>query len=310
MIRVPLLPTLLVLSAIVAPPVLAQSGKTPAGNTFTEPEALTELGTVGAWTLSRYSVAGVPTCEVVQIVGTEAGLRFSASPQEATIGFSGEGSAAIDGPIPVTILWTGSNAGGSVQSMSLDAGSGFPWRVYTAPNDEPDGLIDMFMNARSVTFGYDGGAAGPQTVTYSLEGSSRAAQAALECAMPGSFQNPVLPDAPAATAAAAPRAAGQPYVLRGTCRLVVEGRTLIDRRGDCPIWMENDGSGAFWINTDRETYLGDYFASISPFGDGTASGHWNGEIGATHAQALLGEDFRMGAGGCWIGQRATICAAR
>lgn len=104
--------------------------------------------------------------------------------------------------------------------------------------------------------------------------------------------------------------AGESYVIRGTCRLVVDGQVLVDRHGDCPIWMANDGTGTFWINTDRDTYLGAYFAEIEPQGDGTGWGYWNGESGATHAQAALGEDFRMGAGGCWSNARAAICAAR
>lgn len=101
-----------------------------------------------------------------------------------------------------------------------------------------------------------------------------------------------------------------PYVIRGSCRLVVDGQTYVDIREGCLIWMAGDGTGTFWINTDRENYLGDYFAEIMPFGDGTASGHWNGEPGATHAQSRLGEDFRLGRGGCWEGARATACAAR
>lgn len=74
-----------------------------------------------------------------------------------------------------------------------------------------------------------------------------------------------------------------PYVIRGSCRLVVDGQTYVDIREGCLIWMA---------------------------GDGTASGHWNGEPGATHAQSRLGEDFRLGRGGCWEGARATVCAAR
>ena len=99
-------------------------------------------------------------------------------------------------------------------------------------------------------------------------------------------------------------------MIRGTCRLEVDGQTLVDRRGDCPIWMQNNGSGAFWINTDRESILGEYFAELEPAGDGTAQGHWNGLPGATHAQEYLGADFRLGPGGCWSNARATICAAR
>ncbi|MEC7764197.1 MAG: hypothetical protein VX874_20005 [Pseudomonadota bacterium] len=102
-----------------------------------------------------------------------------------------------------------------------------------------------------------------------------------------------------------------PYVIKGSCKLVVDGTTYVDMRGgSCPIWMEKDGTGRFWINTDRDGYLGDYFAEVSPAGDGTAQAHWNGTPGATHAQGYLGDDLTMGSGGCWTGKRVTVCAAR
>lgn len=114
-----------------------------------------------------------------------------------------------------------------------------------------------------------------------------------------------------ATTLCATAATADPYVIKGSCKLVVDGTTYLDmRNGTCPIWMENDGTGRFWINTDRDVYLGDYFAEVSPAGDGTAQAHWNGTPGATHAQGYLGDDLTMGAGGCWTGKRVTVCAAR
>lgn len=115
----------------------------------------------------------------------------------------------------------------------------------------------------------------------------------------------------AALALVTATASADPYVIRGACKLVVDGTTYLDiRDGTCPIWMENDGTGGFWINTDRDDYLGDYFAEVSPQGDGTATAHWNGTPGATHAQGYLGDDLTMGNGGCWTGARVTVCAAR
>ncbi|MCA2013406.1 hypothetical protein LCM17_18080 [Cereibacter sphaeroides] len=308
MIRAVTLPALLVLSLSTGM-ALAQADKDPGQPASSAAPQPTVLGHVGEWTLTRYGSAQQPAfCTVSHITASEHGLWFSADGVSTAFGFSALGSAAIDTTIPVTIAWVGNQRGSEQVNMVLDWSEGFPWRSYRASNAEPDGWMDVFQNASSISFRYDGGMAGQQEASFSLAGSSRAMRAALDCAMPGSSAAPVQPDA--ATAAAAPRVAGEPYVIRGTCRLVVEGVTYIDRRGDCPIWMENDGSGRFWINTDREGTLPDYFAELSPMGDGTASGHWNGSPGATHAQGFLGEDFRMGAGGCWIGQRATICAAR
>ena len=140
---------------------------------------------------------------------------------------------------------------------------------------------------------------GPQ---YSLSGSSAAIDLMMQCARGQSpSSQPAPPPAPAS---------GGPDVIHGACKLMVDGRMLLDIRQDCPIWMANDGTGAFWINTDRDVYLGDYFAEVTPSGNGLASGHWNGERGATHAQAWLGDDFRLGNRGCWSNARATICASR
>ena len=98
-------------------------------------------------------------------------------------------------------------------------------------------------------------------------------------------------------------------VIYGNCRLIVDGMTYIDMK-DCPIWLSNDGTGSFWINTDRENTLPDYFAELTPNGDGTASAHWNGEPGATHAQSLIGEDLKLGQGGCWSNGNSTLCASK
>lgn len=293
-------PLSVVLLALLLPaPLAAQDAKpgapaAPVGD-------WTELGQVGDWFLERRGDAAAPEeCAVWRMTGQEEGLRLSHGAGGTVIAFVGWGSAANPGPIPVTVYWNGTLDTRSDEVMPLDD-SRF-WRGMTLASDGPDGRMDLFMNGSAVTFVYQDQDGAQQVLTFPLTGSSRAARAVFDCAMPGSSQNPVRADS-------AP-AAGQPYVLAGSCSLVVEGRTLLDRRGDCPIWMQNDGTGAFWINTDREAYLGEYFASIEPRGDGTASGHWNGMPGATHAQAFLGEDFRMGGGGCWSNARATICAAR
>lgn len=291
----PVFAVLTLLVAVPATPLLAQSGKPDAATEWTD------LGRVGDWMLERRGPAQNPSeCAVWMMTGQEQGLRLSHGANGTVIAFVGAGSASDPGPIPVTVYWNGNLDTRSDEVMPLD-GSLF-WRGMTLANDGPDGRTDLFMNGQAVTFVYSDVNGAQQVLTFPLTGSSRAARAAFDCAMPGSSQNPVRPDS-------AP-SAGQPYVLAGSCRLVVDGRTLLDRRGDCPIWMQNDGTGTFWINTDREGFLGEVFASIEPRGDGTASGHWNGIAGATHAQAFLGEDFRMGSGGCWSNTRATICAAR
>lgn len=117
-----------------------------------------------------------------------------------------------------------------------------------------------------------------------------------------------MPSNPTGAGAAGP--GGKEAVIRGSCKLKVDGHTYVDIRETCPIWLAYDGTGRFWINTDRSGYLGDYFAEVAPAGNGTASANWNGIEGGTHAQNFLGEDFRKAPGGCWVNNFAEICATR
>jgi|GEM_PF-5705836 len=290
----------LIITSLAAGPLAAQSGKQSGKTDTPAATAVSDLGQIGEWSLHRTGPEAQPlSCTAYRFSGSEEGLRFEARHDQTAIGFIGYATAASDAPLSVTIWFDDNRAEARSFVLPLESDeSGLGWRNYRTPNDLPDPMLDLFANASSVHFAYE--VDGPQVASHTLRGSSRAMQATLACAMPGSVENPVTPDA-------SPDA---PSVIRGSCRLVVDGRTYIDRRGDCPIWMQNDGSGTFWINTDRESPLPDYFATLEPQGNGIGWAYWNAEPGATHAQAPLGEDFRMGAGGCWSNARATICAAR
>lgn len=285
---------------VAAGPLAAQTGKPAPAPAAAPDQAYVDVGQFGDWSMHRRGPAASPqSCWTYLFTGSEEGLRIEARPDQTAIGFIGMASAASEAPMPVTIWFDNHRDRAQTFVLPLETDeSGLGWRNYRSRNDSPDGMLDLFANASTMHVAYD--SFGPQVMSYPLRGSNRALHETLACAMPGSVEHAVQPDA----------GPGQPYVIRGTCRLVVDGSTLIDRRGDCPIWMANDGTGTFWINTDRESPLPDYFAELEPQGNGIGWAHWNGEPGATHAQALLGEDFRMGSGGCWSNARATICAAR
>ena len=260
-----------------------------------------DLGTIGGWTLLRSGDAAHPESCTAQIAfDGERGLRVDARPETTAIGFVSPGSALAQEPIRVAVWFNGERDEARMLFMALEIdATGTPWRSYRRSNAEPEGILDLFANAETMHVAYN--AQGLQEIAFSLRGSNRALLGALACALPGSFETPpVAPEPPA----------GASRVIIGRCSLVVDGQTYVERRGDCPIWMAGDGSGAFWINTDRDSYLGEYFAEIVPAGDGTAQGHWTAERGATHAQAFLGEDFRLQGGGCWVGARARVCAMR
>lgn len=81
------------------------------------------------------------------------------------------------------------------------------------------------------------------------------------------------------------------------CSLKVKGKTYL--KGTCIYDADTDGS--FRLFGDK------YFVYLNMLEKGVAGASWNGTSQASHAQELLGEDFKR-KGGCWIGKQAEICA--
>ncbi|MBB4123477.1 hypothetical protein [Martelella radicis] len=253
------------------------------------------------WEITQIKDNGqVTACEAMRITGSEEGLFFRHDASTTGIGFSSYASAASPFPVDVEMWFDGDRSSRMTYAMQLVPDQyTFEWRTLLLPNDEPWGEIDLFANASSIHFGYDTGT-GWNEVAFALSGSSRASEETFACFQNASSPPPAQPQ----------QQSSGPNVIYGSCKLIVAGKTYVDMAAGCPIWLANDGTGTFWINTDRENYLGQYFAEVSPFGDGTAGAHWNAEPGATHAQAPLGEGFRLTGGGCWTNGNATVCAAR
>ena len=89
----------------------------------------------------------------------------------------------------------------------------------------------------------------------------------------------------------------------GECLLEVDGKTYID--GPCNIEMDQDGS--FSIGAGG-TQPSKYFARATRYKDSPrfAGGVWNGVEAASEAHDRLGD--MSGGGGCWVNERASICA--
>ncbi len=81
------------------------------------------------------------------------------------------------------------------------------------------------------------------------------------------------------------------------CSLKVKGKTYL--KGTCMYDADKDGS--FRLFGDK------YFVYLNMLEKGVAGASWNGKSQASHAQELLGEDFKL-KGGCWVGKDAEICA--
>lgn len=285
----------------------------------------TEYGKVGDWTLrvAKSPSGRTEICDAYVIAGSERALRIEFNPGSMVVAFNGRASSASEKPMNVEVWFDDDRAESKTYEMSVVAdATDHTWRGLTEIDDGPSGLLDMLSNLSSIHFAYTVPGKGPHTETFKLEGTNKVVKRMLAC-MEGRLGG--VTAAPRTVTAAGPAASaakssvtkagaagpgGKEAVIEGSCRLKVDGRTYVDIHDTCLIWLANDGTGRFWINTDRSTRLGDYFAEIAPAGDGTASGNWNGVQGGTHAQDFLGEDFRKTSGGCWVDRRAEICAMR
>jgi len=94
-------------------------------------------------------------------------------------------------------------------------------------------------------------------------------------------------------------------VYTGACSIAVDGKTYLKRARGCQIDMFKDGS--FSVGTGKPAQR--YFAYVTMLGGGRAQASWNQDPKARHAHAPLGDDFHQ-EGGCWVGERARICAFR
>lgn len=90
---------------------------------------------------------------------------------------------------------------------------------------------------------------------------------------------------------------------RGTCQLVVDGKTYIN--GPCMI--DRDEDGGFSINTNEGKKLSPYFVYFNKDAVGGNEASWNADPRSTHAHTSLGDGFKLKAG-CWSNNRAKICA--
>lgn len=99
------------------------------------------------------------------------------------------------------------------------------------------------------------------------------------------------------------------HIVRGDCSLKIDGKTYIDVRRTCPIYLYPGQGGALMINSEGVPPITGYFAQLEPAGDGTAAAYWNEEPGATHAQARIADDLRR-TGGCWSNARVELCAVK
>lgn len=140
------------------------------------------IADLNGWEIRQFKINGVvESCDAIMITGSEQALRFEHNPQVTAIGFMGLGSAATPDPIPVAMTFGGSNADPVSSDLPIATDlEGTEWRSYIASNEEPDGMLDVFANAQSISFTY-ATAEGQHTETFTLKGANAATKKVYEC---------------------------------------------------------------------------------------------------------------------------------
>ncbi|WP_334174310.1 hypothetical protein [Pseudoxanthobacter sp.] len=116
---------------------------------------------IGRWELTRYTrdVQGsqLSHCAAMVLTASETGLflAYSAPGNSFRYGFSGAGSAAAAGPIPVRIRFDGRTAAAREAVLPLmPDDNGFDWRTASVAASAGPGLAEELTSARKITFSY------------------------------------------------------------------------------------------------------------------------------------------------------------
>lgn len=149
----------------------------------------TQYGTAGPWTLYRDTYDGkIEECYATMSANPGTGMLFSTQLNSTAIGYKSAHSNE-DGTGNQVEIWFDNNR---AESQFVEMGYSGEWRVYSSSNSEPDGLLDLFANASSVSFGLTLPGGSFEVSTFSLSGSNQMTKRTYAC-----FQNAQAPAAPA-----------------------------------------------------------------------------------------------------------------
>lgn len=279
-----------------------------------------QYGTSGDWALFRNSDGGqVYSCHATVSAGGGAALLFEHSAAYTVIGFKTARSNAQNGNTQVQVVFNGDPG----TAQLLDMPHGPEWRGYQSSNSEPDGVLDLFANANSVSFIYDVPGQGLETATFSLRGSNAATKSIYDCA-----QNPQAAQA-VTPAPAAPRSLQ--WADNPTGKLSLDMLTA----GTMPDGMVVFVCGAYynggfhtgmtgmWTSESCNIGYGGQEQRIAPYQVLMGQGNWQAFTGAvpgnaveggfeangaklyicrgTYNNMLLAGKFRPGFSGCNVG---------
>lgn len=145
--------------------------------TFAQAEG-SKYGTAGPWSLYRDTYDGkVEECYATMSGGRDTGMIFSTQLSSTAFGFKSAHSND-DGTSDQVEVWFDDN---KAESQFLEMPFSGEWRIYSSPNDEPDGLLDLFANAGKISFalGLPGG--GVETTTFPLKASNEMTKRTFDC---------------------------------------------------------------------------------------------------------------------------------
>ena len=253
-------------------------------------------GTSGDWELFRNSDNGqVVSCHSTLTTGPGTALLFEHDAGHTIIGFRTPRSNVNNGRVEVLVAFDGNPA--SAQLVEMPQGP--EWRGYRTPNSEPDGLLDLFSNANSISFSYDVPGQGMETVTFPLRGSNAASRKTYDC-----VQNPqaARPAQPLPTAVApAPQTYSWIHYAPGQLgpHLVMAG-TMADGMGVfvCGAYLDggfHPGMTGMWMPDTCSIGYGGVEHTVAPFQVLGGQGRWQPYQGTIPPGAVEGGHEANGA---------------
>ncbi|QYK40209.1 MAG: DUF3421 domain-containing protein [Paracoccaceae bacterium] len=241
---------------------------------------------VDDWTLMRTAEGGrVQHCHAVLSAADGSALVFEHNAAFTAFGFRTGRSHVPGGSERVDVFFDSDPR----TATQIEMPHWPEWRVYQSPNDEPDGLLDMFANRSAISFGYDVPGRGYETVSFSLRGSNMMTRRIYDC-----VQNPAATAPAQPPQAAAPQSYG--WINAGPGSL---GGHLV-MGGLAPDGMQVFVCGAFFNGGFHPGMTGMWSSDICAIGYGgaehrvapyqllTGQGNWRAFDGAIPSDAVEG----------------------
>ncbi|EAQ10844.1 von Hippel-Lindau disease tumor suppressor protein [Maritimibacter alkaliphilus HTCC2654] len=230
----------------------------------------TQYGNAGPWSLFRATDNGqVVECYATMPGNNGASMIFTHQASSTAFGLKTR-RTNDEGIGEQVLIWFDNNR---AEGNYVQMGYSGEWLAYTTSNSEPNGLLDLFANANTISFALSLPGGGVETSTFSLKGSNAMTKQTYDC-----FQNPTsMPSSVAAMSS--PRGQGAGCPAAGSVRSGNSGQTAtlhIANSSFRPLkifWIDQNGQRQFYQDLahgqdyQQPTYLTHKWIAVDQNGD-------------------------------------------